>query len=46
MEKYTVFSNRHLLFLSVYLNTNNKKLFFQIQILMTAKINPRQITEI
>ena len=33
-------------FCFVYLNTIKKKQFFQIQILSTAKINPREINKI
>ena len=41
-----LFSRLDLLVFSVYLNTIKTKQFFQIQILSTTKINPREITEI
>ena len=45
-RSFQLFSCPDLLVFSVYLNINKKKQFFQIQMLLTSKINPREITKI
>ena len=46
LKKYILFSWLEVLVFSAYLNTNKKKQFFQIQILLPAKIIPHENTEI
>ena len=46
MGKYILFACLDILVSSTYLNASGEKYFFQVEILSTAKINPREITEI